>query len=159
MTCVTCIQDYLVYVIQIFSLLTMLGVVQMSISPSVQQPVENKKTSPTPIGNKKGGGDPPPGEVTVNLCIDKVRPGLGLLCPDDMDQTLYTALKPHELDKIIKCRFCNRKFTFLSEHLVHMKTHTHNVDSIVEMSIKVNLGFLIEILVISIACLTYVLPY
>ena len=61
----------------------------------------------------------------------------GLLSPDDMDETLYNALKPDELEKIVKCRFCSRKFTFLSEHLAHMKTHTHNVESIVEMSIKV----------------------
>ena len=47
------------------------------------------------------------------------------------------ALKTDELEKIVKCRFCSRKFTFLSEHLAHMKAHTDNVDSIVEMSIKV----------------------
>ena len=79
--------------------------------------------------------DPPPNEVTIRLCQDKVKDDM--LFPEDIDQTLYQALKPDELEKIIKCRFCGRKFTFLSEHLVHMKMHTHDVDSIVEMSIKI----------------------
>jgi hypothetical protein len=60
-----------------------------------------------------------------------------LVFPEEMKDTLYPSLKPKELDKVIKCRFCERQFTFLSEHLVHLEMHTTDVDQFVEMSIKV----------------------
>ena len=56
---------------------------------------------------------------------------------EDLDQQIYVALKPKELDKIISCRYCPRKFKFLAEHLSHLKKHTQDVDSVVEMSIKI----------------------
>ena len=60
-----------------------------------------------------------------------------LLFVEDMKGTIYNGLKPKELDKVIQCRYCPRKFTFLSEHLAHLKKHTQDVDSVVEMSIKI----------------------
>ena len=60
-----------------------------------------------------------------------------LIFVENLKETIYGVLKPKELEKIIHCRYCSRKFTFLSEHLSHLKKHTHDVDSVVEMSIKI----------------------
>lgn len=56
---------------------------------------------------------------------------------EDLKDSVYLSLKPKELDKIVKCRYCPRSFKFLSEHLAHLKKHTQDVDSVVEMSIKI----------------------
>ena len=53
--------------------------------------------------------------------------GSQFIFPEEMQDTLYPSLKPGELEKIIKCRFCQRQFTFLSEHLVHLEMHTNIV--------------------------------
>ena len=60
-----------------------------------------------------------------------------LMFVEDLEGTIYNVLKPKELQKIIQCRYCSREFTFLSEHLSHLKKHTQDVDSVVEMSIKI----------------------
>ena len=60
-----------------------------------------------------------------------------LVFVEDLKEQIYIALKPKELAKIIQCRYCPRKFKFLSEHLSHLKKHTQDVDSVVEMSIKI----------------------
>ena len=59
------------------------------------------------------------------------------LFPEEMKETLYPLLKPKELEKVIRCNKCSRKFNFLSEHLVHLEMHTQNVESTVEMSVNV----------------------
>ena len=48
---------------------------------------------------------------------------------EDLKEQLYIALRAKELKKIISCRYCPREFKFLSEHLSHLKKHTHDVDS------------------------------
>jgi hypothetical protein len=60
-----------------------------------------------------------------------------LLFVEDLTETIYSALKPRELEKIIQCRYCPRQFKFLSEHLSHLKRHTTDVESVVEMSMKI----------------------
>ena len=60
-----------------------------------------------------------------------------LVFVEDLEGTIYNVLKPKELQKIIQCRYCSREFTFLAEHLSHLKKHTQDVDSVVEMSIKI----------------------
>ena len=45
---------------------------------------------------------------------------------------LYSALKPHELDRLLVCRFCHKRVDFASELLVHLKKHTQDVDSVAE---------------------------
>ena len=52
-----------------------------------------------------------------------------LVFVEDLKEQLYKALKAKELKKIISCRYCPREFKFLSEHLSHLKKHTHDVDS------------------------------
>ena len=52
-----------------------------------------------------------------------------LVFVEDLKEQLYKALRAKELKKIISCRYCPREFKFLSEHLSHLKKHTHDVDS------------------------------
>ena len=52
-------------------------------------------------------------------------------------EPVYKALKADELAKIIFCRYCQKRFTFLSEHLAHMKSHTPDVESVSQMSINI----------------------
>ena len=60
-----------------------------------------------------------------------------LIYPDMITESIYKALKPDELTKIECCRYCQKKFTFLSEHLAHMKVHTQDVESVSQMSINI----------------------
>jgi hypothetical protein len=58
--------------------------------------------------------------------------------------SIYKALKPDELTKIECCRYCQKKFTFLSEHLAHMKAHTQDVESVSQMSINIWIQVIVE---------------
>ena len=59
-----------------------------------------------------------------------------LIFVEQLKESVYKGLKPKELDKIIQCRYCPKKFNFLAEHLSHLKKHTQNVESVAEMTIK-----------------------
>ena len=60
-----------------------------------------------------------------------------LIYADMIGEPVYKALKTDELAKIIFCRYCQKRFTFLSEHLAHMKVHTPDVESVSQMSINI----------------------
>ena len=60
-----------------------------------------------------------------------------LIYADMIGEPVYKALKADELAKIIFCRYCQKRFTFLSEHLAHMKSHTPDVESVSQMSINI----------------------
>ena len=60
-----------------------------------------------------------------------------LIYADMITDSIYKCLKPDELKKIEFCRYCKKKFTFLSEHLVHMRVHTQDVESVSQMSINI----------------------
>ncbi len=59
-----------------------------------------------------------------------------LTYPDSLTSSIYVALKSKELHKITDCRYCDRVFKFLAEHLSHLKKHTSDVESVVEMTMK-----------------------
>ena len=63
--------------------------------------------------------------------------GGNLIYADMIGEPVYKALKTDELAKIIFCRYCQKRFTFLSEHLAHMKAHTPDVESVSQMSINI----------------------
>ena len=68
-----------------------------------------------------------------------------LVFVEDLKEQLYKALRAKELKKIISCRYCPREFKFLSEHLSHLKKHTHDVDSgwdFVKKKLSILSGFL-----------------
>jgi hypothetical protein len=50
---------------------------------------------------------------------------------------LYSGLRPEDLDPLLTCKFCRRRFLFVSEHLVHLKKHTARVEEMVEMTMKI----------------------
>ncbi len=51
--------------------------------------------------------------------------------PDKIEKK-YPALKSKELEKLMECRYCYKKVHFVSELLVHLKKHSHDVDSVAE---------------------------
>jgi hypothetical protein len=74
---------------------------------------------------------------TTIPATERLPPPTQLIYPDMITEPVYKALKPDELAKIIFCRYCQKKFTFLSEHLAHMKVHTQDVESVSQMSINI----------------------
>ena len=97
---------------------------QSQILPEKQKQQEEKVKEPTTIA-------PPVHEE------ENIESKTTLVFVEDLEGTIYNVLKPKELQKIIQCRYCSREFTFLAEHLSHLKKHTQDVDSVVEMSIKI----------------------
>jgi hypothetical protein len=75
--------------------------------------------------------------TTTKMNEENVQAQLQLVYPDMITEPIYKALKTDELAKIIFCRYCQKKFTFLSEHLAHMKVHTQDVESVSQMSINI----------------------
>ena len=59
-----------------------------------------------------------------------------LIFVEQLKESVYKGLKTKELDKIIQCRYCPKRFNFLAEHLSHLKKHTQDVESVAEMTIK-----------------------
>ncbi len=76
-------------------------------------------------------------KTNTKIMEENVPPQTQLIYPDMITEPIYKALKTDELAKIIFCRYCQKKFTFLSEHLVHMKGHTQDVESVSQMSINI----------------------
>ena len=52
-------------------------------------------------------------------------------------QNPYPALKPGEKDTLTQCRYCSKRFVFVSELLVHLQKHVPDVNSVAEMSLKI----------------------
>ena len=98
------------------------------ISQSQILPEKQKQQKPEEIQEPK---------APVNEEKTNIEPKTTLVFVEDLEGTVYNVLKPKELQKIIQCRYCSREFTFLAEHLSHLKKHTQDVDSVVEMSIKI----------------------
>ena len=98
------------------------------ISQSQILPEKQKQQKPEEIQEPK---------APVNEEETNIEPKTTLVFVEDLEGTVYNVLKPKELQKIIQCRYCSREFTFLAEHLSHLKKHTQDVDSVVEMSIKI----------------------
>ena len=128
-------------------------VVQQQLIPSSQQFVQSSSQPQSAVTNQFQAPAAVPSAVVQSKQTQQEKPAQPveegppeeqddnepkqLLFVEDMKGTIYNGLKPKELDKVIQCRYCPRKFTFLSEHLCHLKKHTQDVDSVVEMSIKI----------------------
>ena len=52
-------------------------------------------------------------------------------------KVIYPSLKPNERRTLTQCRYCSKEFHFVSEHLIHLKMHVSDVDSVAEMSLKI----------------------
>ena len=75
--------------------------------------------------------------TATKMTEENVQPQPQLIYPDMITEPIYKALKAEELAKIIFCHKCQKKFTFLSEHLAHMKVHNPDVESVSQMSINI----------------------
>ena len=52
-------------------------------------------------------------------------------------KVIYPSLKPNERRTLTQCRYCSKEFHFVSEHLIHLKMHVSDVNSVAEMSLKI----------------------